>query len=108
MANFTPPFLAKIQPPFTMFLSLKSYLGSKPLRVQSIKTLNALFFINFIALILRHRLLKIMFEKELLKKYSLEKLMLEILKIRKIILVNGKEVVSEITKKKVVNREIKT
>ena len=87
---------------------MKSYLGSKPLREQSIETLNALFFINFIALILKHRLLKIMFEKELLKKYSLEKLMLEILKIRKIILVNGKEVVSEITKKKVVNREIKT
>jgi len=83
-----------------MFLSLKSYLGSKPLRVQSIETLNALFFINFIALILKYRLLKIMFEKELLKKYSLEKLMLEILKIRKIILVNGKKVVSEITKNK--------
>ena len=82
-----------------MFLSLKSYLGSKPLRVQSIETLNALFFINFIALILRHRLLKIMLEKGLLKKYSLEKLMLELGKIRKIILVNGKEVVSEITKK---------
>ena len=79
---------------------MKSYLGSKPLRIQSIETLNALFFINFIALILKHRLLKIMFEKELLKKYSLEKLMLEILKIRKIILVNGKKVVSEITKNK--------
>jgi len=40
-----------------------------------------------------------MFEKGLLKKYSLEKLMLELGKIRKIILVNGKEIVSEITKK---------
>jgi len=70
------------------------------LRVESIETLNALFFINFIALILRHRLLKIMLEKELLKKYTLKKLMLELGKIRKIILVNGKEVVSEITKNK--------
>jgi len=43
---------------------LKSYLGSKSLRVQSIETLNELFFINFITLILRHRLLKIMLEKE--------------------------------------------
>jgi len=79
---------------------LKSYLGSKPLRIQSIETSNALFFINFIALILRHRFLKIMLEKELLKKYSLEKLMRKQGKIRKIILVNGKKVVSEITKNK--------
>ena len=41
-----------------------------------------------------------MLEKELLKKYTLKKLMLELGKIRKIILVNGKEVVSEITKNK--------
>ena len=41
-----------------------------------------------------------MLEKELLKKYSLEKLMRELGKIWKIILINGKEVVSEITKNK--------
>ncbi|MGC8672744.1 MAG: hypothetical protein ACP5TO_04480 [Thermoplasmata archaeon] len=43
-----------------MFLSLKSYFRSRPLRMQSMETLNALFFIG---LILRHRLLRIMLEK---------------------------------------------
>jgi len=60
------------------------------------ETLNALFFINFIALILRHRLLKIMVDKGLSKKYSLEKIMFE---LGKIILTNGNEVISEITKR---------
>jgi transposase len=82
-----------------MFLSLKSYLGAKPIRVQSIESLNGLLFINFIALILRHKLLKMMYDSKLSKKYSVEKLMLELSKIRKIVLANGKEVTSEITKK---------
>jgi len=43
-----------------MFLSLKSYLRSRPLSVQSMETLNALFFIG---LILRHRLLRMILEK---------------------------------------------
>ncbi|MEM5784778.1 MAG: hypothetical protein QXF15_03520, partial [Candidatus Aenigmatarchaeota archaeon] len=82
-----------------MFLSLKSYLGAKPLRVESKETVNALFFVNFIALILRHKLLKMIYESELPKNYSVEKLLLELGKIRKIVLANGKEIVSEITKK---------
>jgi len=55
--------------------------------------------VNFIALILRHKLLKIMLDSGLTKKYSVEKLFLELSKIRKIVLANGKEIVSEITKK---------
>jgi len=43
-----------------MFLLLKSYLRSRPLSVQSMETLNALFFIG---LILRHRLLRMILEK---------------------------------------------
>ncbi|MEM4058678.1 MAG: hypothetical protein QXZ12_08170 [Thermoplasmata archaeon] len=82
-----------------MFLSLKSYLGAKPLRVESKETVNALLFVNFIALILRHKLLKMIYESELPKNYSVEKLLLELGKIRKIVLANGKEIVSEITKK---------
>ncbi|MGC8681650.1 MAG: IS1634 family transposase, partial [Thermoplasmata archaeon] len=82
-----------------MFLSLKSYLGAKPMRVQSKETLNSLLFVNFIALLLRHKLLKIMLDSGLSKKYSVEKLFLELSKIRKIVLANRKEIVSEITKK---------
>lgn len=82
-----------------MFLSLKSYVGAKPMRVQSKETLNSLLFVNFIALILRHKLLKMMLDSGLTKKYSAEKLFLELSKIRKIVLANGKEIVSEITKK---------
>ncbi|MGC9124060.1 MAG: IS1634 family transposase, partial [Thermoplasmata archaeon] len=79
--------------------SLKSYLGARPIMVQSIESLNGLLFINFIALILRQKLLKMMYDSKLSKKYSVEKLLLELSKIRKIVLANGKEVTSEITKK---------
>ncbi len=82
-----------------MFLSLKSYLGRKSIRVKSIESFNALLFINFVPLILRHKLLKMMYDRKLSKKYFLEKLSLELSKIRKIILANGKEITSEITKK---------
>ncbi|MEM4058685.1 MAG: hypothetical protein QXP59_03540 [Saccharolobus sp.] len=45
---------------------------------------NTLFFVNFIAVILRHKLLKIIYENGLLKNYSVEKLLLELSKIRKL------------------------
>ncbi|MEM4058707.1 MAG: hypothetical protein QXZ12_08320 [Thermoplasmata archaeon] len=70
--------------------------------VESKETVNALLFVNFIALILRHKLLKMIYENEL-SKNSVEKLLLELGKIKKIVLANGKEIVSEITKK---HREI--
>jgi hypothetical protein len=40
-----------------------------------------------------------MYDSKLSKKYSVEKLLLELSKIRKIVLANGEEVTSEITKK---------
>ncbi|MEM3334260.1 MAG: hypothetical protein QW745_08715 [Thermoplasmata archaeon] len=39
------------------------------------------------------------YKSELTKNYSVEKLLLELKKIRKIVLGNGKKIVSEITKK---------
>ena len=56
-------------------------------------------FINFIGLIIRLRLLRLMKESDLIKDFTVDGLLLELLKIKKIQLVNGEIIVSEITKK---------
>lgn len=67
--------------------------------MENIETLNALYFIKFHSVNSEAQVVKIMLEKGISIKYSLERFMLELDKIRKIIIANGKEVISEITKK---------
>ncbi|MEM3829836.1 MAG: hypothetical protein QXP36_11580 [Conexivisphaerales archaeon] len=45
--------------------------------------------------------MKITYESKLSKNYSIEELLLELGKIRKIVLANGKEIVSEIPIKRI-------
>ncbi|MEM4308037.1 MAG: IS1634 family transposase [Thermoplasmata archaeon] len=81
------------------FEILKNHIGTLPLNVHKDTTLRGLLFICFLALIVRMRLLKVMQEKKLTEKYSVDSLLLELEKIRKIELSNGEFIVSELTKK---------
>ena len=55
--------------------------------------------VNLIAIAIRSRILAYMRSSGLLKKYSVEKMLLELHKLRKVILQDGKEITTEITRK---------
>ncbi len=55
--------------------------------------------VQIIALAIRSRVLADMRSSGLLKKYSVEKMFLELHKLRKVILHDGKEITTEITRK---------
>jgi len=82
-----------------LFLSSKSFLRAEPLRVNSMETLRGRLFVNFIVLIIRSRMLSEMKRSKLLKRYSVEKMILELHKLRKVKLQDGKEITTEITGK---------
>jgi transposase len=56
-------------------------------------------FIAFIALILRMKLMRLMIDAELNKRYSVEGLLTELEKIKIMILPDGEKITTEITKK---------
>ncbi len=56
-------------------------------------------FVNLIAIAIRFRILEYMRSSGLLKKYSIEKMLLELHKVRKVILKDRKEIATEITGK---------
>jgi transposase len=82
-----------------LFLSSKTFAGGEPLRVHSMDALRGHMFVNLIALAIRSRVLADMRSSGLLKKYSVEKMFLELHKLRKVILHDGKEITTEITRK---------
>jgi transposase len=81
------------------FKAIKNDIQLRPLNVKTTMTLQGLLFACFIALTVRMRLLRIMKEKGLLKKYTLESLFLELEKLKKIELENGELITTEQTKK---------
>lgn len=78
---------------------LKNDIESLPLNVQKETTLKGSLFVNFLALIIRMRLLNLMRERGLIERYSVGGLLLELEKMKKIELSDGEIVVSELTKK---------
>ena len=56
-------------------------------------------FVNLIAIAIRSRILAYMRSSGLLKKYSVEKMLLELHRLRKVILQDGKEITTETTRK---------
>lgn len=82
-----------------VFRSMKTDLQVMPLHVRTEATLKGYLFITFISLILRMRLLKRMKDTGLLKHYTLEGMLLELAKIKKIRLANGEIVTTEISKR---------
>lgn len=82
-----------------LFLSSKSFAGGEPLRVHGIETLYGHLFVNLITLTIRTMVIRDMRSSGLLKKYSVEKMFLELHKMRKVVLQDGKEITTEITGK---------
>jgi len=81
------------------FRSLKHDIEAIPLNTNKENTTRGFIFVCFIALIIRMRLLNLMKEKELIKEYTVERLLLELEKIKQIELTNGNVLLTELTKK---------
>lgn len=81
------------------FKRFKRDLKSLPLNTQKEFTTKGFLFICFISLMIEMRLLNQMKITGLIKDYTVEKLLLELEKIKKIKLANGEIIITEITKK---------
>ena len=81
------------------FKALKNEIDILPLNTHSEKTTRGFIFIAFLSLIIRTRLINMMREAELLDKYSVELLLLQVEKLRKITLEGGQILITEMTKK---------
>jgi transposase len=81
------------------FKALKNELDILPLNTHSDKTTRGFIFIAFLSLIIRSRLINRMREAKLLDKYSVELLLLQLEKFRKISLADGQIIDTEMTKK---------
>ena len=81
------------------FKGLKSELEVLPLRTHSIATTRGYLFIAFLSLMLRSHLLKLLKDSGLAKKYSAEGVMLELEKLRKVTLADGRVMTTEVTKR---------
>jgi transposase len=78
---------------------LKNDLEARPLNVQRENTLRGLLFVNFLSLILKMRLLQQMSQTGLHEKYTINSLLFELEKIKKVELEDGTQVTTPLTKK---------
>ncbi|MHC1687842.1 MAG: IS1634 family transposase [Methanothrix sp.] len=81
------------------FKALKNEIDILPLNTHSEKTTRGFIFIAFLSLIIRSRLINMMRDAKILDKYSIELLLLQLEKLRKITLADGQISVTEMTKK---------
>lgn len=78
---------------------LKNDIDLMPMNIRTDSSLRGYLFIAFLALILRMRLMRLMVDAELHKRYSVEGLLTELEKIKTMILPNGQKITTETTKK---------
>ena len=69
-----------------LFMSSKTFTGGEPVRVHGIDALRGEMFVDLISIAIRSRILAYMRSSGLLKKYSVDKMILELHKLRKVIL----------------------
>ena len=81
------------------FRTLKQDIQVLPLNVKKESTMKGFLFVTFLSLILRMKLLKQMKDTDLLEDYTVDGLLLELSKIKKIKLANGEIITSELSKK---------
>jgi len=81
------------------FKIMKNDIQSLPLSTNKYSTTKGFIFICFIGLIIRMKLLSLMRETTIIEDYTVESLLLELEKIRKIELQNGEIIVTELTRK---------
>ena len=80
------------------FDQFKNDLDFGRLRTHQMKTTEGKIFIGFLALILRSHMLNLIKRNEATKKYTFEKVMIELKKIKSVILSDMKQVLTVITK----------
>jgi transposase len=78
---------------------LKYDIELMPTNLRTNSSLRGYLFIAFIALILRMKLMKMMIDAELNKRYSVEGLLTELEKIKIMVLPNGEKITTEISKR---------
>jgi len=78
---------------------LKNDIDLMPMNIRTDNSLRGYLFIAFIALILRMRLMRLMADADLHKRYSVEGLLTELEKIKVMILPDGQKITTEVTKK---------
>ena len=71
------------------FKDLKNEIDILPLNTHGERTMRGFIFIAFLSLIIRTRLMNMMRDAKLLNKYSVELLLLQLEKFRKIVLADG-------------------
>jgi transposase len=81
------------------FKTLKNEMDILPLNTHGEKTTKGFIFIAFLSLIIRTRLITMMRDSGLIDKYSVELLLLQLEKLRKIALADGQIFITEMTKK---------
>ena len=82
-----------------MFRALKNDISGIPMRVHKTSVAKGMIFVNFLALILRFRLLRMLKSSGLIEEYSIPKLILELSKIKRVVLADGKTITTEVSKK---------
>jgi len=78
---------------------LKNDIDLMPANLRTNSSLRGYLFISFLALILRMKLMRMMIDAELNKRYSVEGLFTELEKIKIMVLPDGERITTEITKK---------
>jgi transposase len=78
---------------------LKNDIELMPANLRTNSSLRGYLFIAFIALILRMKLMRMMIDAQLNKRYSVEGLLTELEKIKMMVLPDGEKITTEITKK---------
>jgi transposase len=78
---------------------LKNDIELMPANLRTNSSLRGYIFIAFLALILRMKLMRMMNEAELSKRYSVEGLLTELEKVKVMILPDGEKIITELTKK---------
>jgi len=81
------------------FKIMKNDIQSLPLNTSKDSTTKGFIFVRFIGLIIRMKLLSMMRETKIIEDYTVESLLLELEKIRKVELQNGEVMVTELTRK---------
>ena len=82
-----------------LFVQYKAFTGGESFRVHGMEALKGEMIMNLIAITDRYRILRYMRPSGLLKKYSVEKMLLELYKFSKVILQDKKEITTEITRR---------
>jgi transposase len=80
-------------------MAMKDFLGALPLNVHKEETIKGFLFVVFLGMVVRTKLHIMMKDNGLAKQFSVDKMLLELEKIKKYQLENGEIIVSEVTKK---------